>query len=536
MQQRPSVLLFSYGYESSRTLSQNVPPVKRLSNPASGGSADGACDGERARRAAGLGNNTKLQAAFGGVTCPQTGVVTSFSLKNARRESAQIPVEIVDAETSKRDSRNSRFLLQSSATKLLFNHETPRGKQWRVTGCHRRKIGDEVTINYSEAIKKAHFGNVMVCGSVWTCPVCASKISEKRKREISEATNIHKAAGGGLAMITLTFSHTRNNVLKPMLKALARATASLRSHRAYKALLKEVGYVGHIRALEVTFGDANGAHPHIHDLWLTEKPLTRAQVRKINATLFEIWETACVSHGLGRPNRKRGVNVKEMESAADYIAKFGREPKWGVGSELSKQHLKKGKENRWSAFDLLRKYQDGDLRAGAMFIEYAEAFFGAEQIVWSRGLKQLFMIEEKSDEQIAKEQQNDAVVLARVTPEEWKMILHRRIDQRAVLLDIAETGGFAAVRLFLDALMGRVMEQVELDLPAPLPNTEPDLVLPVRKYYGDPVSGGQIAAMNRAVEKERQRFAAEYALNPLLRLSDVDIGIMKAHGLFPHRK
>ncbi len=505
---------------------QNLPPVNLATAAQSGeGSALAARDAKRGRS---LGNNTKSQAGFRDAICPETGVVTRFALDPVRREY----VSVTDADTAKRDSRNSRFTLQNAASKLLFNHETPKQTQWRCTGCHRRKISDHVTVCYSEAIKKAHFGNLMICGSVWTCPVCAAKISEKRKREISQATDIHKAAGGGLAMLTLTFSHSRNDLLKPMLKALNRATAWLRAHRSYKKLQKELGYIGHIRALEITFGDANGAHPHIHDLWLTQKPLSRVQQRHMHNVLFGLWFKACAAHGLGLPNRKRGVNVKDMESAAEYLAKFGREPKWGVASELSKQHVKKGRANRWSPFDLLRKYQDGDKAAGAAFIEYAEAFFGQQQIVWSRGLKALFSIAEKTDEQISQEQEQDAQVIERITSEEWKIILHRSIDQRAALLDIAETGGAVAVRLFLDALLVRPVKQTVLALD--VVNLVPQKVsLPVRKNSVVFTSSGQIMMMDRAVQKEAQRFAVSRSLNAALRLSPEDYVIAKRNGLLP---
>lgn len=34
---------------------------------------------------------------------------------------------------------------------------------------------------------KAFYQGLMACGGVWTCPVCAAKVSERRRQELKEA-------------------------------------------------------------------------------------------------------------------------------------------------------------------------------------------------------------------------------------------------------------------------------------------------------------------------------------------------------------
>jgi len=393
-----------------------------------------------------LGNITNSRHAFWDEIDPSSGVIITFVLDEIRREYVQKS----DVSELSSASRRARFSAQTAASKLFAKLKTPRGGQWRVCGCTRRKIGEFVAVLYAATIKKAHYNGVMTCASVWTCPVCAAKISERRKHEIKQVTDIHAAAGGGLYMLTFTFPHGRADVLADMIAQFSAAKLYLRKSRGYKNLMKKFSYVGDIRTLELTFGDANGYHPHEHNLWLTTAKLTRSELRAFTAALFPLWLTACLKSGLQAPSRKRGLTIIECESAAAYMAKFGREQTWGISSELSKQHVKSGKAKSMSPFDLLRSYEAGNKEHGARFIEYAEAFFGKRQIVWSDGLKSVFGIGEKTDEELEAEELDSAELLIKINSDEWKKILHSKFDIRGYVLELAESGGFDSVRDFLD--------------------------------------------------------------------------------------
>lgn len=450
--------------------------LKKLSvkqQKASGDAHDDARAAAGGAAAKPLGNNTKSQAGFEARDSENPDVIQRFRYDPKRDEN--VPEKTPELASSV--ARSARFSAQNSATKLLFNRTTPRERvhaspefvgppvtsearpagQWRVTGCSRRKIGEYVGILYSPAIRKAHFGNLMVCGSVWTCPPCAAKISERRKVEIETATNAFKEAGGHLYMVTLTFSHSREDNIASLMRRLSKARIKLRESRGYKVLKQELGQIGDIRTLEVTFGDRNGFHPHEHSLWLTANQFTARKLESFKSRLFVLWERACLAAGLAAPNRKRGVDVRHAMSAAEYLAKFGKESSWGVASELSKQHVKSGRAVSMSPFDLLRSYQAGNLEHGNRFIDYAEAFFGKRQIIWSRGLKALFGVAELTDEELAVEQEKDASLLAKIEGWEWRVVLRQQWDVRATLLDLAEAavehgGGFLAVRRFIDHL------------------------------------------------------------------------------------
>lgn len=388
---------------------------------------------------------TKSSAALREVLDPETGEIQWFRVDERRREY----VRESEPKAARNEARRGRYALQTESARLLGPSETPRGSKWRVGGCARRRVSEDVVVLHSPALNRAHFGNLMICGSVWTCPVCAAKVGERRKAEVVAATDLHVAAGGGIYMVTLTFRHTREDNVGDLVKRLRHALVRLREQRVYKRLRRVVDYVGLIRALEVTHSEANGWHPHVHELWLTSRTLTRGELRLFQQMLFAMWRDACGEAGLGTPNRKNGVTIIAAESAQAYVTKFGREPTWGAASELTKAHSKRGRGKGRTPFDLLRLSREGDELAGARFVEFASAFYGARQLFWSPGLKAAFGLQELSDEEIARLEEEDAEVLVRITKEQWRDLLRRPAESRALVLELAENGGAEAVERFI---------------------------------------------------------------------------------------
>lgn len=76
---------------------------------------------------------------------------------------------------------------------------------------------------------------------------------------------------------------------------------------------------------------------------------------------------------------------------------------------------------------------------------------GKRQLLWSPGLKALVGVDEKTDEQIATEQSEEADVLGLVSTGDWQRV--RRYQRRAQLLDAAEGGGWPAVLAELARLL-----------------------------------------------------------------------------------
>lgn len=411
-------------------------------------------------------HNTKSIHKIRTVVDEKTGEIQEFRLNPKRNEYV--------LETDPETTRFNRYRLQNVSRSVLGDTETPRGGQFRVLKCVRTRLADDVRVFVSDEHKRAHYANLMICGSVWTCPVCAAKISERRKKEIEAAANVHTEAGGFLLMVTLTFSHDRFDKLPDLLgsdqrSGLRGALQRFRNSRGYKAVSEEMQLLGLVRNLEVTWGAQNGWHPHVHELWLINRKLGPRLLAQLRDRLFAAWHSACLHAGLPLPNRKRGVHIVVARSPAEYLQKWGREERWGISSELAKSHTKKSSNPKgFTPFDLLRAIDDGSPKSefyASIFRDYAKAFFGARQCFWTRGLKALFGIADLSDEQLAEIQEDDAKEICSITAEQWRLVLEQKTDVRVTILRLAETGGSESVSLFLDSLKAPPVASpvVELD-------------------------------------------------------------------------
>lgn len=398
---------------------------------------------------------TESASAFKDVIDHKTGEIQRFRLNEHTREFCPVPFPD--------EALFQRFTLQKIAREILEKASHPRGQKsrWRTVFClrHLRKDANQAAVMLSKEFHKAHYKNLIVCGSPWPCPCCAVKIGEGRKGEIEAACDVHMAAGGFLYMLTYTFSHSRQDSLVELLgnrkdrRGLMAALYRFRGSRAYKKLCASVGFIGLIRNLEVTDSWANGWHPHIHELWFCSRQLTELELRNFKNQLFDLWYQACLEVGLALPNRQHGVDIVRAFSPADYLQKVGREQKWGVGAELTRSHTKKSRDRKGlTPFDFLRLIAEGHEHSdyyAKRFVEYVTAFFGARQCFWSSGLKQAFGIGDLSDGQLAEQEDDRAQLVTTIDREVWKKVLKLPYDARPVILRLAETGGKEAVERML---------------------------------------------------------------------------------------
>ena len=273
---------------------------------------------------------------------------------------------------------------------------------------------------------------LQTCGSVWTCPVCAAKIAERRRVELLDAMEMHKAQGGAVSLLTLTTPHQRGDNLAVLLAQQGKALVGFLKDRAVVAVFAEMGWIGQVRALEVTHGRRsdrnNGWHPHFHILQFHQVAGREADRKDWTARLYLRWVAYCEKAGLGTPSYRHGIKLDDGTRASQYVTK------WGLEDEMTKGHTKKAKTGGETPFDLLRAYlADGqDSQAAALFREFAECFRGKRQLSWSNGLKARFYVDDKSDEQLAEELEDNAVLLGQITVQQWRDVL--KVDGRATVL------------------------------------------------------------------------------------------------------
>lgn len=384
--------------------------------------------GQAQRRAAqevALGTNAKSSAARGQVD-PETGEILGLPKDSAM-------------------ARFERFALQSAARKLLPKSRTDK--------ClHLRSKGQQIQVLKSKEHKTAMYTGLQTCGSVWACPVCAAKISERRRLELLSAMTAHQAQGGQVWLATFTTPHHLGDDLAEVLAGQAKALSYLNGDRASRKLFAQMGCIGSVRALEVTHGRKravnNGWHPHYHVLLFVARDLALEDFR---APLYDRWLSACTKAGVKPPSYEHGVRLDDGSKAAAYASK------WGLESEMTKGHIKKAMDGE-TPFDFLRAYlEDTDKQAGALFIEFATVFKGKRQLFWSKGLKARFKIGEKNDEELAAEQDDHAVLLGTITLEQWRAVLKNHA--RATVLQLAERLGWEAAVELMDSMLKTTSER-----------------------------------------------------------------------------
>lgn len=331
--------------------------------------------------------------------------------------------------------RLERFLLQSAARSIL--PKSPTAKCLRCRQAHK----PHVEVWRTAKTKTARYRNLQTCSSVWACPVCASVISERRSLELRQAIDQHQASGGQVLLLTLTNPHTRTDDLVEMLDAQSRAMSRFNGHRLARGIWADMGCIGTVRAWEVTHG-LNGWHPHFHILIFCAAGI---DLQAFRARLYSLWVTCCRLAGLPIPSEKHGLTLEDGSKASEYVSKG----LWGLDREMTKGHIKKARSGR-SPFDLLRSFlSDHDKRAAALFQQFAHAFHGRRQLVYSKGLKAQFDIIEKTDQQIASEIEESAQHLGSIDLEHWRTIC--RFNLRGDLLELARFGWDPVQRL-LDQL------------------------------------------------------------------------------------
>lgn len=366
--------------------------------------------------------------------------------------------------------------------------------RYRVARCHRDTSGGGggPRLTRSPDRSRAEFRDVYTCGSVWHCPVCAPKVASQRRDELSAALAVWTQAGGAVHLLTFTNPHERDAALADQVERQRGAFRALTGSRAYRDVMQQAFAAGAIRACEVTHGEWHGWHSHRHMLLFTAPGMAR-----VLSGLRKLWVRALIKAGLHTIRRnssraelfgklrdmlRHALDIRDGAYAAEYVAKFGREAategggRWGIGSELTRGHVKNADRHRGrTPFRLLAMAADGDKRAEALYREYAVAFHGARQLYWSPGLRSRLLTlarcarrpdlfrqrqwiallsGERDDEAIAAQADKRCTEhVATLTWGEWRVVLSRRA--RGIVLDVAREGTQRALRFLLDALRGQ---------------------------------------------------------------------------------
>lgn len=355
--------------------------------------------------------------------------------------------------------------------------------------------------------RRAGFGQLQHCGSVWSCPVCSAKINTVRAADLGNAVSVwHSApfgpqpkAGpvglGRIVFLTLTMRHKRGQELDDLwTRGISAGWNSVTSGRAwvedqetYGVLVprvvktgKKAGQtvwafrVGYARVVETTYG-ANGWHVHIHALLFVRGDITGDEAFALGDSIYGRWSASLVAAGFGSPSIEHGVDVRligptDSTKVSEYFSKnsfAGRDKAGKVGFEAAGGLGKWAKGKNRTPFQILE-----DLCSGEDYPEFErdlnrwwvweEASKGKRQMTWSPWLRpQLRLADEETDEEIAAKELGGDVVL-RLRGDQFDAVVSAGAHK---LLDAVEADDdMTTAHLWLDENLGRWRVSIDYGL------------------------------------------------------------------------
>lgn len=331
---------------------------------------------------------------------------------------------------------------------------------------------------------RVYYRNLCTCKLVWLCPVCAARISERRTAELvklfSRTYDKPSIDADGfsvtrrepryhVAMLTFTVGHKLKFPLSKSMSQLKSAYHGLWSGRRAQSFNRAFGILGSVRAFEITYGEANGWHPHIHTLIVSEQSFTIARRSEINAVIAQRWFDE-VDRAQGYVTLESGLTisvgadslVKYIDKAGQHIARVNIDPK--PIHEVTKTPAKKGHDKGRTLWQLLADYVRGDIVAGSLWATAQGQLAGTRQLLPSNSIKALLDDPMSLDDEVAGivTVEPDDICLAQLSLDEWRLVY--RWGLRGQLLEVARAKGAEGVWDFLNRL--RAMSRNSTRIPS----------------------------------------------------------------------
>lgn len=392
-----------------------------------------------------LSHDTSISASLDVTRIVPTGRFLLRTLREAQSYGADVDAQIAELVAAQgREVRRAKY----TAREFLYMHSLNRRQKACGRSLARGKTAVEVVVNAGIA----HYRGLQSCGSVHTCPVCGPKIRQARSKEIEVGLAVHQALGGGVLFVTVTLRHDQGDRLANLLRfvtgawsAVVGANGSSRSDvEAWKADKARFGIVGFIRTLEVTHG-ANGWHPHLHVLVLTESPLSGPAQVELGELLWQRWSSYIARNGRKAPTREHGLVLVDVRSHGD-VARYMAKVYDSLHHEMTRGDLKHGGRSGRNPFRILGDLvATGDAGELALWHEYERAIKGKRFLVWSKGLKARLGVGEVDDETLAAEEVGGELLFS-ITAVQWRSIKRGRGGRGFMcwLLEAVERGGAPA--------------------------------------------------------------------------------------------
>lgn len=285
--------------------------------------------------------------------------------------------------------------------------------------------------------RRAGIAGLQSCASPWACPVCSRKIATGRAEDLRRVVEVVAERGGCGALITMTLRHNKSHSLKECWDALGYAWSKVTSGKHHAAETEQWGVIGWARAVEVTYGEVNGWHTHVHVAVFFDEPTSLEMQEELAARWWGRWERALNRRGFTADAERGGLDVRALVmtgDTAEQVARYFNK----IGTELSGHVTKHGRRGNRSMFQVLSDGLDtGDADDLERWFEYEQTSKNRRQMTWSRGLREWADVgRRRSDEEIADEDSGGELVFM-IHPEDWPAVR----DRVPELLEAVETDG-----------------------------------------------------------------------------------------------
>ena len=320
--------------------------------------------------------------------------------------------------------------------------ETKEKKKPRIQFC-----GYSVTANTNTPVNLCKnsngglfFNGVANCGGYWRCPVCALKISENKKDLLSGLITAHQEKGFSIGFLTLTVRHAKFDTLKKSLEKISNNYRSFQNQRFFSRNKIELGFMGQVKTLEITYSMDNGWHPHLHLLFFYNHSDNK-KIEQFQKEFISKWYQYKDNDGLLKAQNQKLLTA----DISQYLAKYD------ITSEMTKGQIKGSKG--LTPFTALAKLACGDYadynekhRLYGVYSCYVEQTQGKHFVNISNSLRKEYaeFIEqyEKTDEEIVNETDIDEILL-KISLPIWKKICKN--DLQPLVLNKYKQNGLEGV-------------------------------------------------------------------------------------------
>lgn len=258
-----------------------------------------------------------------------------------------------------------------------------------VTWCGKTQISGRETRQMRQdrgEYLHSYFEGLQMCGLRWVCPVCTIRKAQEDRQAVNDGLAAARAAGLYPVMLTLTTRHKRRETAREVLDGILKAEQGMKTTSRWKKLSKKMR--GFARVLEWTWGEANGHHPHYHNIILmraASEDDAVDEVEKLRATYLRQL-TAAGRDGESPAAMERSFHVQGAMEAQGYITK------WGMAEEITGTVAKAAEGENLTMWQLLRLARTAPARgrksAAQERARYASIWW--DIICASKGKAQLF--------------------------------------------------------------------------------------------------------------------------------------------------